>query len=176
MTATCNRFVIKKLQLFTNLDLEIPQNVFWLNAIYMGHRHIFFDITYTIRPLQTFQAHIGPLLHKSHLEKYIYYVWILGQPSIPRFLKSESELTRTVSRLTNFSTVGKQMHDQKFYHIHVFNRSNQPNLQILDDCAEIINCSIHKYWQPHPVVLLMPDLMIRRFLASTCSTLKWGKR
>jgi superfamily II DNA helicase RecQ len=51
MTATCNKFVVEKLQLFTNLTLSIPDNVFWPTAADMGHRHVFFDVAYTIRPL-----------------------------------------------------------------------------------------------------------------------------
>jgi superfamily II DNA helicase RecQ len=61
-TATCNTFVVDKLQAFTNLKLSIPANVFWPAAAEMGHRHVFFDVSYTIRPLQTFQVRVGPLL------------------------------------------------------------------------------------------------------------------
>ena len=73
MTATCNTFVVDKLQALSNLDLAIPANVFWPGAAEMGHRHVFFDVNYTIRPLQTFQVRAGPLLKKSSFEKYIYY-------------------------------------------------------------------------------------------------------
>jgi superfamily II DNA helicase RecQ len=48
MTATCNTFVVEKLQAFSNLGLEVPANTFWPSAIKVVHRHVFFDVTYTI--------------------------------------------------------------------------------------------------------------------------------
>jgi hypothetical protein len=52
----CNKFVVEKLQLFTNLDLEILDNVFWPTATEMAHCGILFCIVYAIRPLQRFQV------------------------------------------------------------------------------------------------------------------------
>jgi hypothetical protein len=135
MTATCNTFVVEKLQAFTNLDLAIPANVFWPSANEMAHRHVFFDVAYTIRPLQTFQTRVGPLLKKSSFEKYIYYSNTRAAINA-QVVKIAKWIDKNGFKADILTVVGSLKREQKFYHVRVFNRSNRPNIQVLKTCGE----------------------------------------
>jgi hypothetical protein len=88
----------------------------------MGHHHILFDVTYTIRPLQTFQAHIGPLLQRSHLEKYIYYSNTRAAID-SQVVKIGKWIDKNGFKVDKLSVVSKQMRDQKFDHDSLSNCS-----------------------------------------------------
>jgi hypothetical protein len=135
MTATCNTFVVDKLQVLSHLDLAIPSNMFWPCAEEMGHCHVFFDVTYTIRPLQTFQVRVGPLLKQSSLEKYIYYLNTRAAITT-QVVKIGKWVDKNGFKSDILTVVGSLKREQKFYHIRVFNRSNRPNIPILKECAE----------------------------------------
>jgi ATP-dependent helicase YprA (DUF1998 family) len=101
----------------------------------MGHRHVFFDVVYTIRPLQTFQARVGPLLKNSSFEKYIYYSNTRAAINA-QVVKIAKWIDKNGFKADILTVVGSLKREQKFYHVRVFNRSNQPNIQVLQECGE----------------------------------------
>jgi hypothetical protein len=135
MTGTCSKTIVTMIEKITGIGFDTDANVFWPPASEMKHRHVFFDVAYTIQALSLFKKKVGPLLKATTTDKFILYT------------NTRATVERITPKLTSWidlegykadvlKIMGTLLREQKFYHIRVFTKSNLDNVEVLQACQE----------------------------------------
>jgi superfamily II DNA helicase RecQ len=135
MTATCTKRILSTIELMSGLLFDTQVNVFWPTPDAMAHRHVLLDVQYSISPLSVFKKKVEPRLKVSTKEKYIIYSNTRAcidriTPKLTDWIDAEGHKADVLK------VVGTLMREQKFYHIKVFTRSNESNVDVLTTCRE----------------------------------------
>ena len=135
MTATCTKFIVKRVELMIGFTIDKSVNVFWPGPLGMDHRQVFLDVQYTTQALLAFKSKAGPCLTDDLVEKYIVYSNTRATikqitPKLCDWVDGEG------FKVDILTIVGSLLQEQKFYHIQVFMKSNVPNVELLENCRE----------------------------------------
>jgi superfamily II DNA helicase RecQ len=93
MTGTCSKTIVTMIEKITGIGFDTDTNVFWPPASELKHRHVFFDVAYTIQALSLFKKKVGPLLKEMTTDKFILYT------------NTRATVERITPKLTNIGSV-----------------------------------------------------------------------